>query len=156
MSEGMIASIVFTDLGQDFVAEMTSALKDAGFIEVREVGKVESLIQVFDGDNPKYRLPEELAGSRFIIFDEFVGGRSAFELHTMLKAAEESKEIAYGVLMQSPPDTTVFAAWVAGFDLCLRKDTFNAEEFGRFCNRIHSGLKLEDAGVTEPPQTGTK
>jgi hypothetical protein len=144
MPDEMTATIICTDLEQETVSAMTSALQDAGFNTIKVLNRVPPLQQTSESAPSEFRLPPELADSRFILLDEFIGGRSAFELHSFLKAAPESKDIAYCILLQSPPDTTIFAAWVAGFDLCMRKEELDMEEFSRFCRRILSGLKEEN------------
>jgi DNA-binding response OmpR family regulator len=86
-------------------------------------------------DGEELRLSEPLRGKQFIVLDDSVGGRSAFELHLLMKAAVEAKEVVFGLLSASGADSTARAAWLAGFDLFLTKPVDPAE-FGRLSRRI--------------------
>jgi hypothetical protein len=79
-----------------------------------------------------------LQGRRFIVLDDWIGGRSAFEIHTLLKAAADAREVKFGLLSSSARDSTVWAAWLAGFFLFLTKPVDPAE-FGEFSRRIRLG-----------------
>jgi hypothetical protein len=84
----------------------------------------------------EFHLPDALRGARLVLLDEWIGGRSAFELHAVLKAAVEAKGMLFGMFAASPGDGTVFAAWAAGFDLFLDRDTLNEAEFTRLLQMV--------------------
>ena len=144
MKPKMTATILCTDLPTDTVAGMKRALLDAGFGKVRVMSKLPELVRTGEDDATEFHLPAAIEDTRFIILDEQVGGRSAFELCVVLKAAAEFGGMASGILLSQPSKNTVFAAWAAGFDLCLRRDTLNLDEFQGFCARIRE--QLEDTG----------
>ena len=88
------------------------------------------------------RLPDEMRDIRFVVIDESVGGRSAFELQTILKATEESPALYTGVLLRRSPhlDSSILAAWCAGFDLCLVGDGLDMAEFRDLCGKLLSRI----------------
>ena len=93
-------------------------------------------------------LPDALQGTQFVILDERIGSRSAFELHLILRAAEKENNatIAHCILLDAldPPDEetkqiSVYASWITGFDLCFVKPVV-PREFEGFAKRIRESL----------------
>ena len=142
MSQHHVSAVLFnTQMDANMSGNVVQALKNAGFSSVRSFASMPPLVKIGDGDTLEFHLPEELVDADFVLFDEMVGGRSVFELHTIFKAAIESQNMAFGVLLDSPPsDNTIFAAWAAGFDLCLTKSQLNMDELTRFAARIRETL----------------
>jgi RNA polymerase sigma-70 factor (ECF subfamily) len=148
MTRTMAATIISTDLDEDTIAQWSEILRDAGFSKVILLNALPPLVQNGSSDSMEFHLPEQMADTRFVILDEQVGGRSAFELYTILKAAVESRDVACCIMLSSPPsESTVFAAWAAGFDLCLVKEKLSADEFRHFCGEIMSRLKNDHSGA---------
>ena len=117
-----IASIVSTDLAPSLVGEMTDALKAAGWDQVLHLG----------GGT----VDEVVKRSRFIVIDEWIGGRSAFELFARLRA--ENMDSCFLLLIERKADgndDTVMSAYHAGFDMLMMKP-FEMAEFLSFAKRI--------------------
>jgi RNA polymerase sigma factor (sigma-70 family) len=129
------AAIISTDLDAAHLKLVRNALKAAGFSEVLTLNTLDPLAQIGTDRNVEFHLPDPLGSARLVVLDEWVGGRSAFELYSVLKAAAEAKDMAFCLLLASPTDSTVFAAWAAGFDLCLAKENLDAAEFQRLVER---------------------
>jgi RNA polymerase sigma factor (sigma-70 family) len=137
------AAIISTDLDTTLLQQMIDALKDAGFGDAT----------VFDGATPvteerlsadgkrESHLAAPLEGKQFILLDEWLGGRSAFEVHTVLKALPALNGTLFGLLALSPcQDQTAYAAWLAGFYMLLTKP-FGIDEFaglirGCICKKL--------------------
>lgn len=141
MKPKLTATIFCTDLSADAVDGMRRDLLDAGFGKVRVLAEMPELSRAGEGDAVEFHLSAAIADTRFAVFDEQVGGRSAFELHTILKAAAEFREMASGILLSHPSNTTIFAAWAAGFDLCLSYESLVNGEFRDFCARIRQQIE---------------
>jgi RNA polymerase sigma-70 factor (ECF subfamily) len=142
------AAIISTDLDTSLLQQMTDVLKDAGFGDVT----------IFDGATPvteerlsadgkkESHVARPLEGKQFILLDEWLGGRSAFEVHTVLKALPALADTLFGLLAMAPiQDQTAYAAWLAGFYMLLKKP-FGIDEFagligGCICK------KLEERGT---------
>jgi DNA-binding NarL/FixJ family response regulator len=123
------AAIISTDLDPAVLRSLVDAMQAAGWEDVAALGAVPPLEERLTAEGTReFHLATPLRGRRFIVLDEWIGGRSAFELHTLLKAAAEAKEMAFGLFLAAPAaDNTVFAAWAAGFDLLLTKPVDPAE-----------------------------
>jgi RNA polymerase sigma factor (sigma-70 family) len=139
------AAIVSTDMGwtPEVLQSLVDALKGAGWEDVSTVGAVPLVEKPANGGPTEFHVTEPLQGRRFIVLDEWVGGRSAFELHILLRATVEAKEMVFGLLAASPTESTLWAAWAAGFDLFLTKPVDPAE-FGEFGRRILADLTSAD------------
>jgi RNA polymerase sigma-70 factor (ECF subfamily) len=131
------AAIISTDLDPAVLQSLVEAMKTAGWEDVATLGAVPPLEERIAADGAReFHLAAPLNGRQFIVLDEWIGGRSAFELHILLKAAAEAKEMGFGLFLAAPAeDNTVFAAWAAGFELLLTKP-IDPAEFGRFSQRI--------------------
>jgi RNA polymerase sigma-70 factor (ECF subfamily) len=140
------AAIVSTDFDPTVLQGLVTALKRGGWTDVAVLRAVPPLEERTTADGAReVHLPVPLYGRQLIVLDEWVGGRSAFELLALLKIAAEAKETVFGLLLNAPAaDSTVFAAWGAGFDLCLTKPVQPAE-FERFGRHI-----LEQGKHCEP------
>lgn|GEM_PF-6341762 len=129
-----------TQMDSEMSGKIVQALRNAGFTSVKSFESMPSLDKTGDGDALEFHLPKALADVNFVLFDEMIGGRSVFELHTIFKAAVEAQNMAFGVLLDSPSDSTIFAAWAAGFDLCLSKKQLNMDELTRLISRLRETL----------------
>jgi len=129
------AAILSTDLEPAVLQSLVDAMKAAGWDDVAALGAAPVVEQRNDGDAAELHLAPPLQGRQFIVLDDSIGGRSAFELHLLLRATPEAKEIKFGLLSSCAHDDTVRAAWLAGFDLFLTKPVDPAE-FGEFSRRI--------------------
>ncbi len=144
----MDRSIISTDLDANLLSRMVDALKAAGWEAVNTVSDFEAagrLEQTGADDSREFHLPTPLRESRCIVLDEWIGGRSAFELLPLLSATAERKDTAIFLLMDALPeraslsDITVHAAYAAGVDMLLTKP-FQIAEFERFGRHLRTSL----------------
>lgn len=126
-----IAAIVSTELEADYVRGLEAALITAGFDRVLPLSGLPALTWKGKGGTLEYHLPPPLQEAKLIVLDEWVGGRSAFELYVMLRATTEGKQAGICQLLSSPSDATVFAAWAAGCDMCFTRETLDPQDFAR-------------------------
>ena len=148
-TERWTVSIVSTEINPDLISQMAAALKTAGWETVNVVRDFEAagrLEPAGAGEGREFHLPAPLAGSRCIILDEWIGGRSAFELLPLLSATRERKEAAILLLVNAaaperpvPSNITVQAAYAAGVDMLLTKP-FDIVEFANFGRQIRAML----------------
>jgi RNA polymerase sigma factor (sigma-70 family) len=129
------AAIISTELSPELTAQMTTEIQRAGWSNVRHIAEVPAFIRNADGS-----LPEPLSGCLLIVLDEFVGGRSAFELSTLWRSTQEGRQVAILLLIDGRNesvnrDDTIMAAYIAGFDMLLTKP-FDAGEIESFTRRI--------------------
>jgi RNA polymerase sigma factor (sigma-70 family) len=139
-----------TDLDPMVIQRLTDALTDAGFTRVHtftEIGTIGDLYrdEQHRDDWPfsrEFHFSRALEDSRLILLDEWIAGRSAFELFSILKATPEGKNSAFGLLIRSPAreESTVFAAWASGFDLCFARVTDKGDLQPWFA-RVREGLE---------------
>ncbi len=123
----LTATLISTDLEPAEVENVRHALREAGFAAVETLSDVPPLFSL-EGTPP----PPLLTGKRLVILDEQIGGRSAFEVYAELKAHKKTRDTWFCLLLSSPSDETVFAAWEAGFDLCFNKECLGPRTF-RHC-----------------------
>ena len=136
------AAIISTDIAPALVRQMAKAMRDVGFSQVLTLKEPPKLAQTGTDDSIEFHLPDGMKDVRFVMMDEWVGGRSAFELHAILKAAAESSQLYCGLLLASPPsESTIFAAWAAAFDLCLTKGNLDMAELRRFSGEILNRIR---------------
>jgi len=137
------AAIISTELDSSVLSGMVEAIREAGFANVATLQAAPDLRREENSEGGAFHLPGQLNQARFIVLDEWIGGRSAFEIHAILKAAEESSHVYFGILLSSPVESTVFAAWAAGFELCLGKEGLSMDELRRFSKKILRGIQGE-------------
>jgi RNA polymerase sigma-70 factor (ECF subfamily) len=146
-----VAAIVSTAIAPDRLQQMTSAMKAAGWDDVRlvsDVAAVGTLVPSSEGSiSAARRLPAPLTDCRCIVLDEWIGGHSAFELSVLLRATDEGRAAALFLLIdgaRSKPeiDNTALAAYMAGFDMLLTK-AFDIEEFQSFARRLREHQEKE-------------
>ncbi len=148
-TERWTASIVSTEINPDLLSQMAAALKAAGWETVNVVRDFEAagrLEPAGAGDDREFDLPLPLVGSRCIVLDEWIGGRSAFELLPLLSATRERRKTAILLLVNAaaperpvPSNITVQAAYAAGVDMLLTKP-FEIAEFAEFSQRLRATL----------------
>ena len=143
MKSSIKATLFSSDLPPETVDLIRQALLDSGFGDVSVMAEMPGLVRSGAGDGSEFHLPDGLRETKFVILDEQVGGRSAFELWAMLKAAAESADITSGILLSRPSDNTIFAAWAAGFDLCLGKGS-DLADLPRYCRSIREQIESAD------------
>jgi RNA polymerase sigma-70 factor (ECF subfamily) len=154
MTPETTATILGTEFDPQLLQTLKTALNAAGWSHVNALTDVRDLSALYriekrSDESVAARSDEEgeaqspgarqdvlfsplLAGSDFLLLDEWIAGRSAFELFTILRATPEGKKTPFCLLIADPPaDSSVFAAWISGFDLCLTK-TNSAESFHHF------------------------
>lgn len=129
------AAILSTDLEPRLLRSMVEAARAAGFDSVITLDAPPSLDATGEGESREVHLPHSMQGVSVVVLDEWIGGRSAFEILALLKAAAESKGIAFFMLASAPTDNTVFAAWAAGVECFLTKP-FDLMEFQRFMRHL--------------------
>jgi RNA polymerase sigma-70 factor (ECF subfamily) len=127
------AAILSTELEPAALQALVDAMKAAGWDDVAALGA--ALAVDLPPVGGELRFSEPLRAKQFILLDDWIGGRSAFELHTLLKAPAEAKDVLFGLLSSSGEESTVRAAWLAGFELFLTKPV-NPVEFGRLSQRL--------------------
>ena len=139
------AAIISTDIPRDSLARMVHAIEDAGFDKVGTLIWPLPVSRTGEGDTAEVHIPAPSKEVRFVIIDEWVAGRSAFEIQAALKAAVESNGRYFGILLSSPiSESTVLAAWGAGFELCLSRDDLDPNELRRFSKEILSRMLSEN------------
>lgn len=147
MASEWIATIISTEFDPQLLAQMEIALQSAGWKTVNIISDFTAaghLEQTGEGDSRELHLPDVLQSSRLIVLDEWIAGRSAFELITLLNTTDERKNARLCLFLDgSRPkaslDITIRAAWVSGVDLCLTKP-FDLAEFENFTGRIRAAL----------------
>lgn len=143
MERQITATILHTDLTEDTLDQIAGYLKTAGFTALEIVTDIDAVSVVVEegvGEYREFHMADRLRGSRLFILDEWIGGRSAFELHTILKATAEARDIGFCLLLGSPKHSTLFAAWAAGFDLCFSKDHLDSS----FQDCVRRWLQLDN------------
>ena len=142
------AVILSTEINPEVLANMADALRNAGFARVDASTNLPEPVRMDSEGAMGLRLPDEMRDIRFVVIDESVGGRSAFELQTILKATEESPALYTGVLLRRSPhlDSSILAAWCAGFDLCLVGDGLDMAEFRDLCGKLLSRIRAGERG----------
>lgn len=135
------AAIVSSEIPEERLHEMTGEIRAAGWQNVRHLSDPSVLGRGADG-----YLPVALTGCRLIVLDEFVGGRSAFELSVLWRAAQEGRNAAILLLIagrDKPEETenTVLVAYLAGFDMLLTKPYApgEIESFTRRIRQVQNG-----------------
>jgi RNA polymerase sigma-70 factor (ECF subfamily) len=116
------AAIVSDTLGSTEVADMTAALTAAGWsaVDLVEAPAWPAAPESHSG-GARFHLPDTLRDHRYILLDEWIGGRSAFELLTLFNATVERKEVAIGLLVATAPESLAYAAWLSGVDALFTK-----------------------------------
>jgi RNA polymerase sigma-70 factor (ECF subfamily) len=148
MPPDLAAAIIGTDLDSAVIQRLADALRGAGFRKVTAptvIRTLADLYRVSKADWPfsqDLHLAEPLVGSHLILLDEWIAGRSAFELFNILKATPEGQNTAFCLLIQSPSreDSTLFSAWASGFDLCFARDT-EAAVLRRWFGQVREALQ---------------
>jgi RNA polymerase sigma-70 factor (ECF subfamily) len=150
------AAIVSTNLEPAVRNSLADALRGAGYSHVNLFDDYRKVVSTGDfqvletgmGKAVDFVLPNALKGTQFVILDERIGSRSAFELHLILRAAEKENNvtIAHCILLDAldPPDEetkqiSVFASWLTGFDVCFMKPIV-PREFEGFARRVREGM----------------
>jgi DNA-binding response OmpR family regulator len=145
------AAIISSELDPGLLEQMTERLVAAGFRDVRTFADAAEVAPPSRGKSDRQRLAPALRGRMLIVMDEEIGGRSAFDLHAMLKAAPELKGPRFFLLLNDAADANVFAAWNAGIQCVLAKP-FVMDEFETFAGRLYEALASEpDGPAAEAP-----
>jgi RNA polymerase sigma-70 factor (ECF subfamily) len=129
------AAIISSEFDAERLQEMKEALSSAGFTEVATFDDMARLVQRPRAKKSRYRVAPQLRGAKLIVLDEWLRGRSAFEILAILKAAPELEGARFFLFADTPRDETVYAAWCAGVDCFLTKP-FEMEEFANFSRRL--------------------
>jgi DNA-directed RNA polymerase specialized sigma24 family protein len=153
------AAIVSSDLLPEQLRAMTAEMQAAGWNEIHHLSHPAVLGRGANGG-----LPEALTDCQCIVLDEFVGGRSAFELSVLWRSTEAGRRLAILLLIAGrdrpaetentilasgkafspscfigdrPAETenTILAAYLAGFDMLLTKP-YAPGEIESFTRRI--------------------
>jgi hypothetical protein len=137
------AAIVSTDMDQAAIENLQAALRRAGWNEIALISEYSSAgsvaVQHAEGTS-LVRLPPSLAGCDFILLDEWIGGRSSFELAALYNAIAERDGVTLFCLLgdkKSNPsiETSVQAAFVLGVDALLTKP-YDLPEFENLARLI--------------------
>jgi RNA polymerase sigma factor (sigma-70 family) len=139
------AAIFSSDLPPTLVAQMTQALKTAGFRSVHFIQRFADLAHPEPGQNGLVQLRNPVPQCRYIVLDETINGHSAFEVAKLLRATPEGKEallflLADGTGNPKTFELTALAAYMAGFDMLLSKP-FDIAEFTKFARRLRESVE---------------
>jgi RNA polymerase sigma-70 factor (ECF subfamily) len=141
------AAIISSDLPTDLLKKMVAAARAAGFDGAITLDAPPSMEATGEGESREVHVPSSLKDVSVVVLDEWIAGRSAFEVLVSLKAAAEAKQMAFFMLAAAPKDSTVFAAHAAGVDCFLTKP-FDVAEFQKFMRRLRErGAAAEGAGM---------
>jgi hypothetical protein len=144
------AALLYESLDPGAVREMTEALEKGGFSRVIPLKAFPALDREGLGDRLAFHLPDDLKACRFFLMEERFDRRSAFEWFLLLKATQEGRQAMSGLLVHAPIDSTIFAAWTAGFELCLTLPV-NPAELQRFAEKLLEQLKERETSGKESP-----
>jgi len=140
------AAIISTDIDAATLKSLATALKAAGFGTVHLISDYVSVgmpISTGQGEAKELHLPEALDGAKFIVLDEWIAGRSAFELLPLLRATVEAVDLHFCLLLNNPGtkenDIAIHSASITGLDLVLNKPVKPAE-FEKFAAIIHKQI----------------
>lgn len=140
------AAIISTDIDAATLKSLVTALKAAGFGAVQLISDYVSVglpVGTGEGEAKELHLPKALDGAKFIVLDEWIAGRSAFELLPLLRATIEAVDLHFCLLLNNPGtkenDIAIHSAWIAGLDLVLNKPVKPAE-FEKFAGIIHKQI----------------
>ncbi len=140
------AAIISTEIENATLYALVTALKAAGFGTVDLISDYSSaaaLNGIGEGDAKEIHLPDALADAAFIVLDEWIEGRSAFQLLPLLRATVEAADLRICLLLNNPGtkenDSAIQSAWVAGLDLVLNKPV-DAAEFERYAGVMYKQI----------------
>ena len=108
------AAIISTDLEPKLVRSMAKAARAAGFDRVITLDALPSLEATGEGAARENHLPESLKGVSVVVLDEWIGGRSAFELLMNMRAHPDIPLIPVCLLCSDPSGFAVSAYFAAG------------------------------------------
>lgn len=127
----LTAAILSSHLDAEEVERLKAALQLAGFDQVLILNTLPALTWKGMGGTLEYHLPQPLQMAKLIVMDEWIGGRSSFEMYVLLRATVEGKQAGICQLLSSPTDVTIFASWAAGCDMCFTRETLDMADFAR-------------------------
>lgn len=156
MNQQRTACIVAPDLTPLQLKSITDALKSAGWPVVRKATGIRSLDDLYHIEKgqaqqlgpasarPITRLAKPLAGSRCLFLSETIAGRSAFEFLPIARAIDASLPVCLLINLPVSSDSTIYAAWLSGFDLCL---TLDAEPsiYEHWFSRLRQALEARES-----------
>ncbi|HLV79434.1 MAG TPA: RNA polymerase sigma factor [Chthonomonadaceae bacterium] len=147
------AVILSTELEPSYTQSLADALRAAGFGDVAILPGLPPLEWTGAGGALDYHLPSPLKEARLLVLDEWIGGRSAFELYVLIRATVEGRQAGVCQLLRSPAQATVFAAWAAGCDMCFTQETLDAETFERLTRQWLKQTEATSEGSGESQAT---
>ena len=140
------AAIISTDIDAATLKSLVTALKAAGFGTVQLISDYVSVgmpVSTGEGEAKELHLPEALGGAKFIVLDEWIAGRSAFELLPLLRATVEAVDLHFCLLLNNAGtkenDIAIHSAWIAGLDLVLNKPV-NPVILEKFAGIMHKQI----------------
>jgi RNA polymerase sigma factor (sigma-70 family) len=134
------AALVATQLSVPLIDSLCEAMRAAFWEDITTVGDVPLVEPVTVNDVTEFHLALPLRGRQFIILDDWIGGHSAFELLALLKATQAASEMLFCLLTATPEERTLWAAWIAGFDVCVAKPV-DLDEFQSRCTHAYVATK---------------
>ncbi|MHB1457483.1 MAG: RNA polymerase sigma factor [Armatimonadota bacterium] len=146
MERPIKVSLVQTDMDQAMIIKLKELLGSAGIDEIRIVNNVEDAVKfdlAGDGSCQEMHISEALQDSKLIILDEWLEGRSAFELYSILKSTPEAEGKGFCLLISGFSDMTARAAWAARFDMLFTKESLNSSFTS--CMRTWSGRQVHSS-----------
>jgi RNA polymerase sigma factor (sigma-70 family) len=107
MAPTLKAVLVHTHLEPALAHQVTDALRGAGYdLRVLTPSDLSGVL-------------EAVKGAHCIVLDEWIGGRSAFELVIHVKANPATREVPICLLCADPSNFTISTCWAAGVDRLL-------------------------------------
>lgn len=128
MGKSCMVSLIQTDMDQTTVIRLRELLESAGIDDIRVITDVEDAVRfdlAEDGSCQGMHISEAIQGSKLIILDEWLGGRSAFELYSILKSTPEAEGKGFCLLISGFSDMIARAAWAARFDMLFTKESLD-------------------------------
>jgi len=129
------AAIVSSDLDASRLQSLACSLRNAGFSEVAVFSDLPSLQLTGEGDELDMRLPDPWKELQVVVADEWIGGHSAFELFALLNATDGGGSTVLCLLTLSRDEATALAAWSAGVDILLSKESMAPADLERLIRR---------------------
>jgi RNA polymerase sigma-70 factor (ECF subfamily) len=128
-------AILSSDPDPKVIERLVDAARAAGYANVVTLTSLPPLEVMGEGEAAEFHVPEALKGTRLVLLDDPIGGRSAFELLILLKATVEAKGMSFFLLSSGASDSTVLAAHLVGVDCFLTKP-YDLAEVEKFLGRL--------------------
>ncbi len=148
------ACIIATDITKVQLESLTHALKLSGWKNIHTVTDMKSIDDLYSIDKgvlqqlgpgcelPMPELAEPLAGSHCLFLGEKIAGRSPFEFIPIVRAIHAHLPVCLLLDQREPSnpvDSTIYAAWLTGIDLCISLEQ-EASEYQYWFTKLRENL----------------